>query len=563
MAPGLKHVDALGEHSVPGATLEGGGAASSAQPPPSRADMRISSIVDSSSAQGGGGGGGSPPQDTPLSGTRALGSRLSDWGETQAPTRLESDAVRESPSMHSAASAAAAIPRSNSWSAPATQQAPPSGNFEGGGNLPARSPTAQQDGTSQSLVDTLAHPGHARSVTDAGSVSGSHFTFRDGSSGGLGEGGAGGGSANPWDMVGMDMEDALRSMQPGANVIAPHMRVPLPSPHIALGVAGGGGAGSALSHVVSQPVGQSAAMHGGVGSASPQTRSQSVRGLQLSVGAAPRIQEVPSEEEDGGSLGGHSTAAGGAHSSLSLPLASEARENSSLAVFPSHSDPSGATVAGGAALPLPPAVGHLPRVQLLPSAANDSSPPQQRVGHRGNGAPMAHVPGAMPQSPPTAPSREGGAAAASSHAHSPSSAHSSASHAPSFCALVVDDVAPTRKLVARVLKRKCGVADTMQAGNGKEAVDIIAASMKVLPSGQVVSSIAVITMDMSMPVMDGVQATRAIRELGFTGPIVGLTGNALQADVHSLREAGADRVCTKPVDAEVLRATVLQLLSAM
>jgi CheY-like chemotaxis protein len=122
--------------------------------------------------------------------------------------------------------------------------------------------------------------------------------------------------------------------------------------------------------------------------------------------------------------------------------------------------------------------------------------------------------------------------------------------AESFVALVVDDVRPTRKLVARVLKRRCGVTQVLQAANGLEALQVYT---KATASGL---EIDLITMDVQMPVMGGLEATRAIRAAGYEGLIVGLTGNALMEDVAQLKDAGADEVCTKPVDPKLLQHVV-------
>jgi hypothetical protein len=48
------------------------------------------------------------------------------------------------------------------------------------------------------------------------------------------------------------------------------------------------------------------------------------------------------------------------------------------------------------------------------------------------------------------------------------------------------------------------------------------------------------------PVMDGPDATRAIRALGYTGPILGVTGNTLDMDVRRFTESGCDHVMGKP-----------------
>jgi len=51
-----------------------------------------------------------------------------------------------------------------------------------------------------------------------------------------------------------------------------------------------------------------------------------------------------------------------------------------------------------------------------------------------------------------------------------------------------------------------------------------------------------------MPRMDGPRATKAIRELGFVGLILGVTGNVLQEDVETFKQHGANDVFFKPLE---------------
>jgi PAS domain S-box-containing protein len=69
----------------------------------------------------------------------------------------------------------------------------------------------------------------------------------------------------------------------------------------------------------------------------------------------------------------------------------------------------------------------------------------------------------------------------------------------------------------------------------------------------------VVLMDMLMPVMNGIEATRAIRQLGDSVrdiPIIALTANAMSEDVHRCRDAGMNDHLAKPIDRELLRHAI-------
>lgn len=86
--------------------------------------------------------------------------------------------------------------------------------------------------------------------------------------------------------------------------------------------------------------------------------------------------------------------------------------------------------------------------------------------------------------------------------------------------------------------------------NGQQALDTLANETYEL-----------IMMDLQMPVMDGLTATRKIRELGgkFTSlPIIAMTANALPSDVEACRQAGMNAHISKPIDAQILKQTITQ-----
>ena len=112
--------------------------------------------------------------------------------------------------------------------------------------------------------------------------------------------------------------------------------------------------------------------------------------------------------------------------------------------------------------------------------------------------------------------------------------------------LVVEDNATNRRIAELFLERAgCGV---LSAADGLEALALLGKQ-----------PVDLVLMDMQMPVMDGLQATRRIRaEIAGGGrlPIVGLTANALREQVEACRAAGMDEVIAKPLERERLEAVL-------
>ena len=112
--------------------------------------------------------------------------------------------------------------------------------------------------------------------------------------------------------------------------------------------------------------------------------------------------------------------------------------------------------------------------------------------------------------------------------------------------LLAEDNALNRE-IALVILEEIG-AEVTCAVNGKEALDCFAES----PEG----FYDVILMDIMMPVMDGLQATRKIRTLKRPDaqdiPVFAMTANAFQEDIQKSREAGITAHFSKPLDYEML-----------
>ena len=105
--------------------------------------------------------------------------------------------------------------------------------------------------------------------------------------------------------------------------------------------------------------------------------------------------------------------------------------------------------------------------------------------------------------------------------------------------------------IARCMLQDAGVK-TAEARNGREAVEKFAASEE--------GAFDAILMDVMMPVMDGMQAARAIRALprqdAADVPIIAMTANAFAEDQSRARDCGMTKYVTKPVDPAKLRAAL-------
>ena len=117
--------------------------------------------------------------------------------------------------------------------------------------------------------------------------------------------------------------------------------------------------------------------------------------------------------------------------------------------------------------------------------------------------------------------------------------------------LLVEDNELNRDMLSRRLDRK-GYAVSI-AQDGQQAVEMAGRDAPAL-----------ILMDMSLPVLDGWEATRRIKADGRTAriPIIALTAHAMQGDELRAKEAGCDDYDTKPVELPRLLGKIERLLSS-
>jgi PAS domain S-box-containing protein len=123
--------------------------------------------------------------------------------------------------------------------------------------------------------------------------------------------------------------------------------------------------------------------------------------------------------------------------------------------------------------------------------------------------------------------------------------------------LVVEDHDLNQQLIVQMV-RACG-HEVALAADGAEAVTMVDASaLRRKPFDMVL-------MDMQMPVLDGLSATRTIRANGHDAralPIVALTANCYADDIAACSEAGMQGHMAKPVTVAMLRATIDAYLGA-
>ena len=117
--------------------------------------------------------------------------------------------------------------------------------------------------------------------------------------------------------------------------------------------------------------------------------------------------------------------------------------------------------------------------------------------------------------------------------------------------LLVEDNEMNRDMLSRRLERKGH--QIVMATDGQKAIDLAASEKPDL-----------ILMDMSLPVVDGWEATRRLKADGQTKqiPIIALTAHAMPEDERKAREAGCNDYDTKPIEFPRLIGKIEALLGS-
>jgi PAS domain S-box-containing protein len=114
--------------------------------------------------------------------------------------------------------------------------------------------------------------------------------------------------------------------------------------------------------------------------------------------------------------------------------------------------------------------------------------------------------------------------------------------------LLVEDSAPNQLVVKAALERRGYTVEVVDSG--------LAACELITKERPVQEQFGLVLMDVQMPGMDGLEATRWMRQQNFQQPIIALTAKAYKEDERACLEAGMDDFLTKPIDYDLLSSRI-------
>ena len=112
--------------------------------------------------------------------------------------------------------------------------------------------------------------------------------------------------------------------------------------------------------------------------------------------------------------------------------------------------------------------------------------------------------------------------------------------------LVAEDNDSNYILMTYILKKHY---EYERARNGQEAVEMV-------KNGQ----FDLVLMDIKMPVMDGLEATKQIKEINRDLPIIAVTANAFDSDRQLAFDVGCDDFLSKPISSDVCLSTISKII---
>ena len=119
--------------------------------------------------------------------------------------------------------------------------------------------------------------------------------------------------------------------------------------------------------------------------------------------------------------------------------------------------------------------------------------------------------------------------------------------------LLVEDNDLNAEVACKLLELKD--AKVVRVENGKQAVELFDSTAP--------NTFHAILMDIRMPVMNGLDATKAIRDLGRedakTIPIIAMTANSFESECNAAKEAGMNDIIIKPIDSNLLYQVLVQI----